>query len=78
MLNKDLLDKWIDVNPNIQHGKPCLKNTRTPVYVILEALALGMNFEEVQKEFRPLTLPEIQACITYAAFLANEQELLPH
>lgn len=76
MVNKANLAKHISVNPEIQHGKPCIKGTRTPIYVILEALATGMNFEQVKKEFAPLTAEGIQACIFYAALLADEQELI--
>ena len=73
-MNKIL--QYISVTPNIQHGKPCIKGTRTPVHVILEALATGMDFNSVLKEFAPLTPEAIQACIYYAALLADEQELI--
>lgn len=75
MFNKEML-KHVSVSPEIQHGKPCIKGTRTPIYVILEALAIGMSFERVKKEFSPITTEDIQACIFYAALLADEQELL--
>ncbi len=75
-INKELLRKHILVNPDIQHGKPCIKGTRTPAYVILEALAMGMDFEDIKKEFSPITDKDIQACILFAALLADEQELI--
>lgn len=78
MLNKTNLEKHISVNPDIQHGKPCIKGTRIPIYVILEALATGMSFEQVKKEFAPITTEDIQACIFYAALLADEQELISY
>ena len=70
------IDQYISVDPNIQHGKPCIKGTRTPVHVILEALATGLDFQKVIKEFSPITPEAIQACIYYAALLADEQELI--
>jgi len=76
MVNKANFDKYIGINPDIQHGKPCIKTTRTPIYVILEALATGMDFKQVKKEFAPIKSEEIQACIFYAALLADEQELI--
>ena len=73
MFDKDIIKKHIEVNPNVQHGKPCIKGTRTPVYVILESLATGMSFSDVQKEFHPVTLEDIRACIAYAhAVIAND------
>ncbi len=76
MANKNFL-KRIAVDPKIQHGRPCIKGTRTPVYVILEALALGMTPEEIYREYPPLTQEDIQACIYYSALLADEQEIVP-
>ena len=70
------VDRYISVDPDIQHGKPCIKGTRTPVSVILEALATGMNVEIVLKEFAPITREAVQACIFYAAMLADERELI--
>ena len=78
MVKKQTVEKHITVNPDIQHGKPCIRNTRIPVYAVLEALATGMDFEEVKKEFKPLTTDDIQACIFYAALLTNEEELIGH
>ncbi len=76
MFNKKIIEKHISVNPEIQHGKPCIKGTRTPVHVIIEALATGMSFEQASDEFSPITTEDIKACMLYAAFLADEQELL--
>lgn len=67
----------IVVNPTIQHGKSCLKDTRTPVYVVLEALAHGLSIAEIQREYPPLTSEDVLACLEYAALLADEQETVP-
>ena len=68
-------EERISTDPQVQGGRPCVKRTRIPVHVILEALATGMSFDEVQKEFSPITREDIQACIFYAALLTDEQEL---
>lgn len=67
----------ITVDVAVQHGKPCVRGTRTPVYVVLEALATGMPPPDVCREFPPLTDEDIRACMSYAALLANEEELTP-
>ena len=64
-------------DPAIQHGKPCIKGTRTPVYVIIEALALGMEPEKIKEEYRPLTDDDIRACLYFAACLTDEHEIIP-
>ena len=67
----------ITVNPSVQHGKPCVRGTRTPVYVVLESLATGMTSQEVCREYPPLTEGDVRACVSFAALLANEEEVVP-
>jgi len=63
----------IIVDPEIMHGKPVIKGTRIPVYVVLNLLAGGMSEEEVLKEYPDLTRDDIRACPEYAAHLAEEE-----
>jgi len=64
----------IAVNAKLQHGVPCIKGTRTPVYVILEALSLGLTPKEIESEYPPLSDEDIKACLVFAAMLAREEE----
>ena len=70
------LTTHIAVDQNIQHGKPCIKGTRTPAYVVLEAFASGMSRDEIKREYGPLSDDDIQACLYYAALLDDEQEVV--
>ncbi len=63
----------IIVDPEIMHGKPVIKGTRIPVYVVLNLLAGGMSEEEVLKEYPDLTRDDLLACLEYAARLAEEE-----
>jgi uncharacterized protein (DUF433 family) len=67
----------ISINPQVCHGKPCIKDTRIMISVILDNLADGLTFEEIVKDYPPLTLEDIKAAIAYAAQLTREEELLP-
>lgn len=69
-----LLDR-ISIDPAICHGKPCIKGTRIPVFVILDSLSAGMNYDEIKAEYPPVTDDDIRACIYYAAILAQEEEV---
>jgi uncharacterized protein (DUF433 family) len=69
-----LIDR-ISINPAICHGKPCIKGTRIPVFVILDSLAAGMSYEEIKAEYPPVTDEDIRACIHYASILAQEEEV---
>jgi len=70
-----MLDR-ISIDPKICHGKPCIKGTRIPIFVILDALAAVMTYEEISKDYPPVTSDDIKAALQYAALLANEEEVV--
>jgi uncharacterized protein (DUF433 family) len=63
----------LTVDPNVCHGKACIRGTRVMVSVILDNLAAGRKPEDILKEYPSLTLEGIQAAIAYAADLARER-----
>lgn len=63
----------IVIDPEIMHGKPVIRGTRIPVYVVLNLLAGGLKPEEVLTEYPDLTKEDILACLEYAAELAQEE-----
>jgi len=63
----------ISVNPNICHGRPCIRGTRIWVSLILDLLASGSTTDEILGEYPHLKLEDIQACIAYAAETARER-----
>jgi uncharacterized protein (DUF433 family) len=67
----------VAVNPNVCHGKPCIRGTRIMVSVVLDNLAEGLSTEELVEEYPPLTPEDIRAAISYAANLTREEEILP-
>ncbi|MDI6839626.1 MAG: DUF433 domain-containing protein [bacterium] len=60
-------------DPKICSGKPCIKGTRIPVHLILDLLAAGENYEGIKRAYPNLKDDDIEACIKYAAFLADEE-----
>ena len=66
----------ITVDPKICHGKPCIRGTRIPVYIILGLIGAGETFEMILKAYPHITLEDIQECARYGAALANE-EMIP-
>jgi len=65
MSNDKLLSR-ITVDPEICHGKPCIRGLRYPVETILEYLAGGDTIENLLKEFRDLEREDILACHEFA------------
>ncbi len=59
--------EYIEINPNIRFGKPCIKGTRISVYDVLSWLASGMSFEDILSDFPQLTKDQILACLGYSA-----------
>ena len=60
------MEDRIAIDPRICHGKPVIRGTRTPVTVILNALAGGDSFELLEKEYS-ITADDIRACIAFAS-----------
>jgi uncharacterized protein (DUF433 family) len=56
----------ITLNPEINHGKPGIRNTRYMVEGILEYLAGGDAIEDILVEFPDLDRDDVLACIAYA------------
>lgn len=54
------------INPKIRFGKPVIKGTRITVEEVLGALAGGMDFDEVKKEYG-LTKNQILTALRYVS-----------
>ncbi|HLP19576.1 MAG TPA: DUF433 domain-containing protein [Chitinophagales bacterium] len=59
--------QYIEINPEIRFGKPCLIGTRISVYDVLGWLASGMKENEIIADYPELNANHIQACLAYAA-----------
>ena len=62
---------YIESNPNVLRGKPCITGTRIPVSLILGYLAAGYNTDQIIAEFPDLNHEQIAACLDYARELAE-------
>jgi uncharacterized protein (DUF433 family) len=60
-----LIDR-ITINPEICHGKPCIRNMRWPVEVIIDMLGSGMSYEEILEDHPELDKEDILACLNFA------------
>ena len=63
----------IGVDPNICHGKACIKGTRVMVSVILDNLAAGETPERILASYPTLEQADIDAALRYAAEMARER-----
>ena len=66
----------ISANPAIMMGKPCVKGTRIPVYILLEKMAGGETSEQILAAYPQLAIEDLRACLEYAATLAADEVVL--
>lgn len=67
--------KWqdrISINPDVCHGKACIKGTRVMVSVILANLSEGEPYESIMSAYH-VTREDIQASIGFAAEMAEDR-----
>lgn len=63
--------KRITLNSEICHGKPCIRNLRYPVEVILELLSAGMSGDEILADYEDLESEDILAVLAFATRLSQ-------
>jgi len=66
----------IEVRSDVMMGKPCLKGTRIPVYLILEKLAAGETGQDILAAYPQLRPEHVKASLEYAARLAANEIVL--
>ena len=66
------MNERIVLDPEVQHGKPVIRDTRVPVARVLGGLAGGMSVEEVCREY-DLTPEDVRAAIRYAEELVEQE-----
>jgi uncharacterized protein (DUF433 family) len=67
----------IMMDPEVLSGKPVIKGTRIPVYLIIELLANGMTEKEILLQYPTLKKEDIKAALVYASkCLENEDTIV--
>ncbi len=69
------LSKRITIDPDVCHGKPCIRGLRYPVETILELLSSGMTVEEILADYEDLDHQDIMAVLAFAAKLSQTKRV---
>jgi uncharacterized protein (DUF433 family) len=77
VLVMDPLLARITIDPNICHGKPCIRGLRYPVETLLELLSSGMTTDEILADYEDLERDDLLAALAFAARLARTRRLQP-
>jgi len=56
----------ITLDPDICHGKPCIRKMRWPVEVIIDLIGSGMSFDEIIEDHPELEKEDILASLNFA------------
>jgi len=76
MKGRGKVNDWrdrISIDPNVCHGKPCIKGTRIMIWIIVDYLANGDSVDEVLDAFPSLTREDVHAALAYAAEMTRER-----
>ena len=69
------LSARITIDPEICHGKPCIRGLRYPVETILELLSAGMTHEDILADYDDLEALDILAVLDFAARLSHVKRM---
>lgn len=65
----------ITLDPDICHGKSCIRHLRWPVEVILDLVSSGMVIDEILADHPELDREDILACLHYARLVVSDEAL---
>ena len=65
----------IEINPQKLLGKPVIKGTRIPVYVVLNLLGEGQTIPQIIDEYPDLAKEDILAAIRFASHFTQFEEV---
>ena len=69
-----LLDR-ITINPEVLHGKPCIRGMRWSVEMIVDLLGSGMSNDEIIEDYPELEKEDILACLKFAKLFLSGQTI---
>ena len=65
------LPERITIDPEVCHGKPCIRGLRYPVEFLLELLSSGMTHDEILADYDDLENDDILSALLFAARLSQ-------
>jgi uncharacterized protein (DUF433 family) len=71
-MKEQTLKSRVTLKPDVCGGRPCIRDTRIEIAVILDGLAEGMTEADIIDHYPQLTVEDIRAALAYAAELSHE------
>ena len=73
------MEKFMDritIDHEVLGGKPVIKGTRIPIYLIVELLGNGLTEKEVLWQYPSLKEEDIKAALLYASKCLESEEII--
>jgi uncharacterized protein (DUF433 family) len=67
MLTETEIAARVTRNPQILRGKPIIRGTRVPVYLIVDFVENGVTPAQIVDDYPDLTLEDVEAALAFAA-----------
>ncbi len=65
----------ITIDPDVCHGKPCIRGLRYPVEFIFELLSSGMSYDDILDDYEDLEREDLLAVFAFAARLSQVKRI---
>ncbi len=65
----------ITIDPNICHGKPCVRGLRYPVEMLMDLLSAGMTHEEILADYEDLERDDLLAVLAFATRMVRTHQM---
>jgi len=66
-MKRQALGERIVTDPAVLLGKPIIRDTRVPVYLIVGLVEAGQTPEQIVDDYPDLTVEDVAAAVAYAA-----------
>lgn len=67
MMTPQQIDAHVTRNPAILRGKPIIRGTRVPVYLIVDFINNGATPVEIVSDYPDLTIDDVEAALAFTA-----------
>ena len=71
-MKQQTLKSRVTLKPDVCGGRPCIRDSRIEIAVILDGLAEGLTEADIIDHYPQLTVEDIRAALAYAAELSHE------
>ena len=73
-MKEETLNSRITLKPEVCCGRPCIRDTRIEIAIILDGLAEGLSEADIIDHYPQLAVEDIRAALAYAMEMARNDD----